>query len=269
MPKFNIIRSLEKSLGEKLPDNIGQILSLCGFSCRASIRNLNDNSYIRLIERYVNENRDKFNSVFEKTVYKNSNEFKFLPGHEALLQALPQELEKIEKKIRVRRKRRYSETEEQPTVQQTEFNCADTVDDSQTKSKKIKQKLIDRVNSFAAKKNELIEKFSENNITNFRFENSVYKCSASCLYCQKVIPCNHNSTYWECGNYTTHLATHFVRAKANLEANNSSDETVPINVSDLVSDAGHSAGHKETRQTVRFVKFISNTELNKILNEGI
>lgn len=66
MPRKNIIRLLERSLNDKFPDKIGEILIESGFTTKTSISNLNDQSVIKVIEQHVNENQEKYRTILKK-----------------------------------------------------------------------------------------------------------------------------------------------------------------------------------------------------------
>lgn len=206
------------------------------------INKLRDISCIRGIEQYVNDNQDKFRTIVKDTRYNNFTTFKFLPGHEAILQSLPEELVRIEdkKEQKKSKKRRHSEAEQQP-IEKSDADVG-SLEDSNI-SKKIKENFINRIINFAAKKQFIIEEFGEDNITNFRYENSVFKLSAKCIFCSKVSLCNYKKTYWECGNFTAHLNTHFVDDEINNKTVNPSEP-----------------------QKLQIVKIITNDDLNDILN---
>lgn len=205
MPRANIIRELERSINEKFPDNIGKILIEAGFTTKTSILKLNV-SCIRL--QYVQENPEKFRSILKGTRYEHLAIFRFLPGHEALLQSLPEEIIKVNNKKEQKntKKRRHSETYELSREAKS-ANVSSTNEIPHSASPNKKGELITKIRKFATKKNIPIEGFSEQNLLNFRSENAEYKCSVRCPYCPREVPCNNNK-YWLCGNFTSHLIKH-------------------------------------------------------------
>lgn len=60
---------------------------------------------------------------------------------------------------------------------------------------------------------------NDENVVNFRCENGLFKCSFKCPHCEKIVPCNHNKSYWVCGNLTAHLKTHVDFAAENYQVN--------------------------------------------------
>lgn len=123
MRKANLIRELEKSINEKFPDNIGDILIEAGFTTKTSLSKLDFNS-LRSIEKYVQDNPEKFGIILKDTRYEQSVKFKFLPGHEALLLSLPEEILRIkdQKEQKKTRKRRHSETDKVSSESKSDTN---------------------------------------------------------------------------------------------------------------------------------------------------
>lgn len=75
----------------EIPDYIVNILRNSGFESLSALALLEANS-IDEIEKFVNENR----LLVVDTIYNNKKEFKFLPGHRALLLNLPRNIEKYQ-----------------------------------------------------------------------------------------------------------------------------------------------------------------------------
>lgn len=151
-----------------------------------------------------------------------------MPGHEAILKSLPKEIIKLneQKNEKKSKKRRHSETDHtrsEPTNcdENLDINSGDIIQDNET-FRKYKDELINKIICFATKKNVPIDGFSEANILNFRCEKELYKCVVKCPHCQRSIPCNHNNSYWVCGNFTSHLKQHVEESEVN------DDNTVSI-----------------------------------------
>lgn len=190
MPKINIFKKLGKSLNEKLPENIGQILDESGFCTKAAILTLSDIANIKFIEEHINENRENYRTILQKTRYENKTPFKFLPGHVALIKSLPQEILKISQQKKENKKTRKSPIEPQPETRQLSLadnthsgNSSDANEvPSSDKSEEIKQELIQKINAFCARK-KILNGVSAENILNWHSESGVFKCSIKCLSC--------------------------------------------------------------------------------------
>lgn len=206
MPKTNIIRELERSLNEKLPDSIGKILTEAGFNSKSAISKLNNTSSIRSIEKYVQDNPEDFRDILKNTIFKNIEIFKFRPGHEAILLSLPEELTKIENKKGVNRpqKRRYSEID---TNKQSTADSSINLESPNSELSEKKDELIKKIQKFAEKQSIAIGELSGTNVLNLRFQNAEFKCSVQCPHCPKRVPCNKKK-YWAYGNFADHLKTH-------------------------------------------------------------
>lgn len=232
MPKKNIIRQLEKSLNEKLPEKIGQILDESGFCTKSAILTLSDIANIKFIEEHINENRENYRLILQKTRYENKTPFKFLPGHVALIKSLPNEILKISQQKKENKKTRkiQPETNQLSLADNTQSGNSSDVNEIQNsdKSEEIKQELIQKINAFCARK-KISNGVSDENILDWRCESGVFKCSVKCSSCPKIIPCNYNQKFWVCGNFTTHWNKHF-----NVETHQvNSDNTVSIIEKDI------------------------------------
>lgn len=204
---------MEKIAGEKFPDNISDILITAGFDNKTAIKSFTNRENIPIIENYVNENPLKFTEILKGTKYEHSTQFKFLPGHIALLSGLPEYLLKLNTKKQVKVKNNCTENkqlEEQINTNSDqsnsnhnpEFNGEPDTNDI----KKIQQNLLKKINNYSTKKNIGIL-IAEENITNFRFENQSFKCLVKCPKCTKLVSCTYG-TFWFCGNFQAHLKTH-------------------------------------------------------------
>lgn len=159
--------------------------------------------------------------------------FKFLPGHEAILKSLPKKIiksneQKNEKKSRKSRLSETDHTRSQPTNgdENLDINSEDIIQDNET-FRKYKDELINKIICFATKKNVPLDGFSEANILNFRCEKELYKCVVKCPHCHRSIPCNHNNSYWVCGNFTSHLKQHVVECQVNDDNTVSIIQSIP------------------------------------------
>lgn len=75
---------MEKILNEKIPIDIIQVLSQCGYETEISISSITPDT-IKEIEEYVNEDL----SVLKNTSYENVFHFKLKPGHKSFILSLP------------------------------------------------------------------------------------------------------------------------------------------------------------------------------------
>lgn len=196
-------------MGEKFTDNIPNILTQVGFDTKSAIKTLS-NQTITSIENYINDNRDLFQEFFTGTRYENVAQFKFLPGHCAVILSLPKYIETLTTKNRGK-KRKHCEISDHPQSSTTSSTTDHPGADSAVNSvgdgvDKIKTKLINKIKHFATKKNLNIE-IDESSILNFRFENDSYKCAVKCSVCDKVVPCTFVK-HWVCGNFETHIKKH-------------------------------------------------------------
>lgn len=92
---------LEKFIGEDIPNCLKIILQLCGFNTVISLSTITE-KIINDIESCVNKSHMEQIRAFTccySDYYVNQNEFKFLPGHEATLLALPNILQNYNDKV--------------------------------------------------------------------------------------------------------------------------------------------------------------------------
>lgn len=200
--KKTVFDALEKLMGEAFTDNIPEILTTVGFDTKTALKSMN-NQCITSIENFVNQNKSHFQDTLKGTKYENAENFKFLPGHCALILSLPQYVEALSSKNRRGKKRKHCETLDHPQSNNADHPDADiinNIDDS------VKILLINKINNYAMKK-KLNIKIDDNSILNFRHENNSYKCSVQCSVCEKTVPCQYVK-HWVCGNFETHIKKH-------------------------------------------------------------
>lgn len=93
-------KKLEYLIGESLPDCVKKILCFCGFNTFSSLNKISVQN-INEIEEYINKGtsgRDliqSFDCCYNQT-YKDQSQFSFLPGHRAVLLAIPDVAEKYQ-----------------------------------------------------------------------------------------------------------------------------------------------------------------------------
>lgn len=85
--------SLEKFIGEDIPQCVKAALLLCGFDSIASLGEINE-KWISEVEKTINNNNNHMEKMKQlkccfSEYYKGLNRFEFLPGHVALLMSLP------------------------------------------------------------------------------------------------------------------------------------------------------------------------------------
>lgn len=238
--KNKVLKSIEKLIGEKIHDNLLEIISEAGFSNKIAIKSISQ-SNLSSIEQYINKNRERFTEILNGTRYEGFEQFEFLPGHAALLLSLPSYIEKLEstKKIQTRKRRHSCITEVQQNRDhpgdhpQSEDRSADYEEESEAERlhiEGVRQLLIKKINNFASKKG-LKTVITDDNIKNFRVEaNSNFNCDLKCpiLECNRKVPCNY-CTHWVCGNFQTHLKSHFTFEQYEVISNNNSSDNSTLN----------------------------------------
>lgn len=83
----------ENIFNDEFPEILEKILQHTGFDSTAALIQLNSER-ITGIEEFINKNRTALRELFVGTFYEFMNPFMFLPGHRALLESLPDEIEK-------------------------------------------------------------------------------------------------------------------------------------------------------------------------------
>lgn len=215
-----------------MPDFIVEILIESGYDSSHTWEII-DNNEIDLIEKYANENLISKKEIFQGTVYENSTEFKFRPGHRALLKCLPKYVKDFKSKKNVHQRvnrstnsleaiQSGSQTNNQTNNQmenqtndqtnnQTENQTVNQIEkisatnDEQEKNL-LKNRLVKKLLNFAEKINLKIN-LDLNNINNFRKEGEQYKCRITCPICDKTTACSFLK-YWLVGNVERHFKNH-------------------------------------------------------------
>lgn len=193
-------------LGASIPEILVKILISAGFDNALSIADLSD-SDINIIQNHAQQNLKEL--ISQSTVYRNTEQFVFLPGHKKTLISLS-----VKAKEFIEQKKVHEQ------VQQMELLDVDEIEI-------LKNKLFE--NTYCESLG-LSTKFDEKNLTssidayvshNSRHSNKKpgYKCTVKCISCVKQIPCTHNSR-WETSNLEKHLKIH------NEEQQQSSSETL-------------------------------------------
>lgn len=212
-----MFKTLERLAGEKFHDNLNEILSLAGFDSKTAIKSLSKPQNIVNIEKYINENRKKFENILKGTKYEHLQPFSFLPGHLALLSGLPDYLVDLETKKRkgvktTEKKLLITDDVETKTypgkIDQTEDELIpETItDENLPDTKTIQQLFLAKIKTYSERKNILVE-ISDENILNFRQEGGEFKCVVQCSVCSKKISCKYLKN-WIWPNLQSHLKSH-------------------------------------------------------------
>lgn len=94
--KQDIFDKLQYVLGEKFPGCLVEFLKASGFDSLFTCQHIDTNA-ISEIEKFVEANRDTFDNILSKSLYKFIQPFKFAPGHRILLNKIPGLISSIEK----------------------------------------------------------------------------------------------------------------------------------------------------------------------------
>lgn len=188
---------MEKFAKEKFPPCIKSILISSGYDKLNSLRQI-DAEKVNEIEMFVNENKDLINNLkcCFKDQYQKPGEFRFLPGHKALILGISKQIDQIEQMKSLVRKK----TTKDPSSKS--LSDAD-----------LKRKLVSNLLKYTGKLNYQFpdEAISERNIMDFKrgLENDDYvcKCRFSCSVCSKNFPLVYKS-FWMTSNVTLHLKKH-------------------------------------------------------------
>lgn len=180
---------LEKYSGEKYPTCLKAILIASGFGTIASLRRIGKDD-LRAIEECMKENRDlieKFNCC-NKEEYQNQQNFRFLPGHEAIILGIRDQIESMKqmKAAKAKEKKPISDGE-------------------------LKGQLLLNFQKYFLKNDVQLEDtiLSDRNILNFERGRDGYsaKCNFSCPFCEKFMTVNFKE-YWLSSNVTSHFKKH-------------------------------------------------------------
>lgn len=234
-------------MGEAFTDNIPEILTAMGFDTKTALKSMNIQC-VNSIENFINQNRNHHQGILEGTKYENTEIFKFLPGHCALILALPEYIQALSSVLG--RKRKHSETIDHPQSSSVDHPSTLVVDgdkiDDNIKTK-IKEQLINKINNFSTKRN-INVKIYDNHILNFRYENNSYKCLVQCTACAKSVPCKYIK-HWVCGNFETHIKTHSAQHSEEYEVQD--NQTLRL---------------IEKSPSTKIARIDNNIELHRILN---
>lgn len=192
-----IWNDLEKFNKEKYPTCIKSILISSGYDSRTSLVEI-DEKKICDIEKFVNKYRELTNNLTccFKDQYQKPGDFSFLPGHVALMMAIPKRIKDMESS---KKKSKVPKRIDKKKLTLTDFQLKETLITSLLKySGKVGYQLPDK-------------SISELNIADFErgSEESGYvcKCQFKCPFCPKAFSLFYKS-FWMSSNAATHLKIH-------------------------------------------------------------
>lgn len=184
-----------------------------------------DDTDIKTIENCAWEKASDLLELSE--VYSSSKpSFIFLPGHRKLLLSLPKAINSFTTKKRKKNLFQVSTKEAaEPIVEEsiellTENELIDLksvlVEKLNKSARAIGLSLVFSENSIVSD----IETYISNSLKTKKFPS--YRCLVKCCFCDKRIPCTHNST-WQISNLESHLKVH-IKSNTQVEHNASAKE---------------------------------------------
>lgn len=194
---MNCWEKLEKVSKEKLPVCVKHLLVTAAYDTLGALKCI-DESKITEIETYLSADRSWVDELHccRSEDYKKQANFRFLPGHRAIILAIPDQLNKMNE-ISVQSKR--------GAATQAKIRAKKEQTDDE-----LRNKLIANLVAFM-KQNECEVPdgtFTFNNIREFRRgseeDNFICKCKFACPFCKVVQPLTFK-TYWQSSNFTKHL----------------------------------------------------------------
>lgn len=182
---------------EKYPKCLKATLIAAGYDTLSSLSQLTEEK-IKVIEEFHTQNNEfvaKFDCCHHEH-YKELNPFVFLPGHKAIIMAIPNQIEQI--KCVEKPKTKCVPTSLKPNLQSDE---------------ELKDKLIVNLMKYSGKAGYQFpdDVITEVNLHNFirgsTDDNFVCKCQFSCPFCSKMFQLVYKS-FWMSSNVTQHLKMH-------------------------------------------------------------
>lgn len=214
-------------VGASIPEILVKILISAGYDNALSIADFNEID-IEILEKHVQEELKDL--VSQSNVYKNCQQFVFLPGHKKTLFSLSGKAKEfVQQKKQVHR-----------NAEQIELLTDEEIEN-------LKEQLFEKLNSYVDSIG-LSTKFSEDNLessidayishnSRHAYKKPGYKCTVKCISCAKQIPCTHNNR-WETSNFEKHLKTHqnIIIANSNEVTIEQQKQKIPSKPKDSISN---------------------------------
>lgn len=216
---FQPKRSIYNKFVSVLPEFIQKILLETGFDTEISLEELEEEN-VKFIEDFVKENRYLLaGTIYEK---KNTNEFKFLIGHRALLLALPRKIKEANSKKETTNKKIKRGVENYSELKEEEIA-------------KLKEDLIEKLKKYSASKNLCLE-IDSKDICEFMVQEDRVKCRVQCPYCSMKSAC-FKTKYWYTSNIESHLKKHLkeITATANQMPHSLMDPTNSVHFNAILN----------------------------------
>lgn len=152
-----------------------------GFDTEIALLELNE-ANVLIIEEYTQQNRD----ILHGTTYENCELFKFLPGHRALLLAIPKRISSFKESKEQRRKNTTNHLQHPKTA--TEFETDETAIETPDDSELEKKQLIEKVHRFCKNINLFLD-LNVGDISDYIVLDDRIRCRVSCPYCHSKFSC--------------------------------------------------------------------------------
>lgn len=187
-----------------------------GYDSFTSLQSI-DKEQISAIEEYINIIKLQGSNILNGSIYDGCDNFKFRPGHSALLLRLPTIIEQIKSQIVV--KHRVNDIALNVAIVENEEN--------------LKTLLIEKITKFI-RNSELQINFDQKHISEFFTDKNQVKCRVECCLCNKKYVCSYDK-YWLVGNLERHFKTH----RTNEENNNYTEENIPLETNEIQTTINH------------------------------
>lgn len=250
--KKGIFFEIEKHIGEPIPDFIKKILKACGYDHQIAFENFNREE-IKEIEDFINEQFKEKPEFLLGTVYEQSECFKFLPGHRAILLSLPEIVKKVKES------KSQKKLNKKTKVNLLVGNNGDLITEENSVSfdlEILSKKLIEKLNKFLEKIS-LNTEFHPENISNAKIENNCVKCYVKCPSCLINTPCIYK-TYWLVSNIEKHLKSHSISHSILSEQLNENQDQIHNNSN---QNAGYEKDENVNPNRLTITTQIDNTNI--------
>lgn len=186
----------KKKYKEHFPKCVKNILILTGFEKVASLQNITE-SIIKDIEQHINLNRELLNDIdidcCFSDAYKNNRPFVFMPGHKAIILAIPAMMESAYEPKSKPEKEKSEEFVENQLIKRLQKTLIKAAQDNNRGN--VEASMISSENLYD---------WTHDNDTS---ETPTYKCRFLCPYCDKSIRVIYKQ-YWRSSNVTNHIKNH-------------------------------------------------------------